>query len=59
MLLFVFFSSIDYDTGERTNFNNPDSITEAFKLKDLKKMEKNNLNLYGKYDKLEKFRQFY
>ncbi|MBA1340242.1 MAG: penicillin-binding protein 1A [Pelagibacterales bacterium] len=55
----IFFSSIDYDTGERTNFNNPDSITEAFKLKDLKKMEKNNLNLYGKYDKLEKFRQFY
>jgi penicillin-binding protein 1A len=55
----IFFASINYDTGKKENFSNPDSIVEAFKLSDIKKMKNNNLNKDLNYDSLIKFRQFY
>ena len=55
----IYFSRINYDTGEKEDFNNPKAITEAFKLKNIKKIKNNNLNRNDKYDTLVKFRQFY
>ena len=55
----IYFSRINYDTGEKEDFNNPRAITEAFKLKNIKKIKNNNLNRNDKYDTLVKFRQFY
>jgi len=55
----IFFAAINYDTGKKENFSNPDSIIEAFKLKDIKKMRNNNLDNKSNYDSLIKFRQFY
>ena len=55
----IYFSAVNYDTGEKDNLSNPKAIIEAFKIKDIKKMENNNLNTTSNYDKLIKFRQFY
>jgi penicillin-binding protein 1A len=55
----IIFSAINYNTGKKENFNNTDSIVEAFKLSDIKKMRNNNLNKESNYDSLIKFRQFY
>ena len=55
----IFFAAINYNTGKRENFNNSDSIVEAFKLSDIEKMRNNNLNKESNYDSLIKFRQFY
>jgi penicillin-binding protein 1A len=55
----IFFASINYDTGKKENFSKTDSIVEAFKLSDIKKMRNDNLNKDLNYDSLIKFRQFY
>jgi len=55
----IFFAAINYNTGKKDNFNNSDSITEAFKLSDIEKMRNNNLDKDSNYDSLIKFRQFY
>ena len=55
----LIFSATNYNTGKKENFNNTDSIVEAFKLSDIKKMRNNNLNKESNYDSLIKFRQFY
>ncbi len=55
----IFFAAINYNTGKKENFNNPNSIIEAFKLSDIEKMRNNNLNKESNYDSLAKFRQFY
>ena len=55
----IFFAAVNYNTGKKESFNNPDSIVEAFKLKNIEKMRNNNLNKDSNYDKLIKFRQFY
>ena len=55
----IFFAAINYNTGKRENFSNPDAIIEAFKLSDIEKMKSNNLNKDLNYDSLIKFRQFY
>jgi len=55
----VFFAPINYNTGKKSSFSNPDSIIEAFKLNDIEKMRNNNLDKDLNYDKLIKFRQFY
>tara|TARA_B100000780_G_scaffold273632_1_gene237465 strand:- start:524 stop:1318 length:795 start_codon:yes stop_codon:yes gene_type:complete len=55
----IFFAAINYNTGKKENFSNPDSIIEAFKLSDIEKMNNNNLNKELNYDSLIKFRQFY
>jgi len=55
----IFFTAINYNTGEKDNFSNPDSIIEAFKLSDINRMRNNNLHKNTNYDSLVKFRQFY
>jgi penicillin-binding protein 1A len=55
----IFFAAIDYNTGKREKFSNPNSIVEAFKLSDINKMKNNNLGKNTNYDSLIKFRQFY
>ena len=55
----IFFAAINYNTGKKEDFNNSDSIVEAFKLSDIKKMRNNNSNNNSNYDSLIKFRQFY
>jgi len=55
----IFFAAINYNTGKKENFSKSDSIVEAFKLSDIKKMRNNNLDKDSNYDSLIKFRQFY
>ena len=55
----IFFAAINYNTGRKENFNNSDSIIEAFKLRDIEKMRNKNLDNKSNYDSLIKFRQFY
>ena len=55
----IFFSAINYNTGENENFSNPKSIVEAFKLSDINRMKNNNLDKNNNYDSLIKFKQFY
>ena len=55
----MFFAAINYSTGKKENFSNPDSIVESFRLSDINRMKKNNLGKKTNYDSLIKFRQFY
>ena len=55
----IFFAAIDYNTGKREKFSNPDSIVEAFKLSDINRMKNNNLRKNTNNNSLVKFRQFY
>ncbi|MEK9954077.1 MAG: penicillin-binding protein 1A [Pelagibacteraceae bacterium] len=55
----IFFASINYDTGQKENFDNKDSIVEAFKSSDIDRIRNNNFNRDLNYDSLIKFRQFY
>ena len=55
----VYFSPINYNTGKQENFNNPRSIIEVFKIKDIVESDSENLKSVDNYDKLIKFRQFY
>ena len=55
----IFFAPINYNTGKKEKFSNPNSIVEAFKLKDINRMKNNNLGQNTNYDSLIKFRQFY
>ena len=55
----IFFSSINYNTGEKENFSNPKSIVEAFKLSDINRINNNNFDKNTNYDNLIKFKQFY
>ncbi len=55
----IYFSAINYDTGEKDNFSNTKAIVEAFKSNDINRMQNNNLDTSNNYDKIIKFRQFY
>ena len=55
----IFFAAVNYNTGKKESFSDPDSIIEAFKLSDIEKMKSNKLNKELNYDSLIKFRQFY
>ena len=55
----IHFASINYDNGKKEGFQERNSIVEAFKYKDLKKIKNNNLELRNNYGRLIKFRQFY
>ena len=55
----IFFAAVNYNTGKKENFSNPNSIVEAFKLSDINNIENNNLSNNTNYDSLIKFRQFY
>jgi penicillin-binding protein 1A len=55
----IFFAAVNYNTGKKEKFSNPESIIEAFKLSDIQKIKNNNLDKNLNYDSLIKFRQFY
>ena len=55
----IYFSPINYETGEQANFNDKNSIIEAFKIKDINILKNNNLISNYDYDNNIKFRQFY
>ena len=55
----IFFSAVDYDSGEKANLGNKKAIIESFKNSDINKLKNNELEISGNYDKLIKFRQFY
>jgi penicillin-binding protein 1A len=55
----IFFSAVNYDTGEKENLGNNNAIIESFKDSDINKLQNNNLEINSNYDKLIKFRQFY
>ena len=55
----IYLTSLNYDTGSKTELGDKKSIIEALKLKDINNL--NNKNLISNYadDKIIKFRQFY
>ena len=55
----IHFAPINYDTGKKSSFNNSKTVIEAFKQKDINKLNNNNLDIENNYDRLIKFRQFY
>ena len=55
----IYFAAINYNTGKKENFSNSNSLVDAFKLSDIKKMKNNKLDKDLNYDSLIKFRQFY
>ena len=54
----IYFASINYDTGLRSNFNDKKSIVEAFKSENIKTKSNNNLNNLKDYAIVEKFKNF-
>ena len=55
----IYLTSINYDTGAKSKSGEKNSITEALKIKDINKLDNNNLILSDTRDKIIKFRQFY
>jgi penicillin-binding protein 1A len=55
----IYLTSINYDTGAKSRSGEKNSITEALKLKDINKLDNNNLIISDSRDKNIKFRQFY
>ena len=55
----IYLTSINYDTGAKSKSGEKNSITEALKIKDINKLDNNNLILSDSRDKIIKFRQFY
>ena len=57
----IYFASIDYNTGKKSNFksNNKNIILESFKSNDINNLSNYKLNNINNYDTLVKFRQFY
>ena len=56
----IYLTSLNYDTGAKSELGDKKSIIEALKLKDINNMNNNkNLLLKTGGDKLVKFRQFY
>ena len=55
----IYFAPINYNTGERTSFDDPKAIIEAFKLEKYKKIKNDNFDIKTNYDRMVKFRQFY
>ena len=55
----IYLTSLNYDNGLKSLPGEKKSITEALKLEDVNKLEKNNLTLTNERDNIIKFRQFY
>ena len=55
----IFLTSLDYDTGLKSSFNDKNTIIEALKGKDINNINNNKLISINTYDKLIKYRQFY
>ena len=55
----IYLTSLNYDTGIKSDVNDKNIIIEALKLKDINNLDNNNLTLANESDKLSIFRQFY
>ena len=55
----IYLTSLNYDTGIKSDVNDKNIIIEALKLKDINNLDNNNLTLANESDKLSLFRQFY
>ena len=55
----IFLTSLNYDTGNKSTSSDKNSIIEALKLRDINKIDNNNLISITGRDKTVKFRQFY
>ncbi len=55
----IYFAPINYDTGQKTTFNDPKAIIEPFKFDGVKKMKNDYFDINNSYDRMIKFRQFY
>ena len=55
----IFLTSLNYDTGNKSTSSDKNSIIEALKLRDINKIDNNNLISLTGRDKTVKFRQFY
>ena len=55
----IYLTSLNYDTGKKSDVNDKNIIIEALKLKDINNLDNNNLTLANESDKLSLFRQFY
>ena len=55
----IYLTSINYDTGIKSNANDKNIITEALKFQDINNLNNNNLISTYDRDKTIKFRQFY
>ena len=55
----IYFAPINYNTGQKSNFTDKQTIIESFKLKDINRINNKELELLNNYDKPIKYRQFY
>ena len=55
----IYLTSLNYDTGLKSAPGEKNTIIEALKIKDINKIDNNNLILINESDTLVKFRQFY
>ena len=55
----IYFAPVDYDSGNKSNFDQKNSIIEAFKTKDINNISNKNLSDKEEYDTLSKFNKFY
>ncbi len=55
----IYFAPVDYDSGNKSNFDQKNSIIEAFKTKDINNISNKNLSDKQEYDTLGKFNKFY
>ena len=55
----IYFAPVDYDSGNKSNFDQKNSIIEAFKTKDINNISNKNLSDKQEYDTLRKFNKFY
>ena len=55
----IYFAPVDYDSGNKSNFDQKNSIIEAFKTQDINNISNKNLSDKQEYDTLRKFNRFY
>jgi penicillin-binding protein 1A len=55
----IYLTSLNYDSGLKSSFNDKNTIIEALKIKDINNINNNKLISINSYDNLIKYRQFY
>ncbi len=55
----IFFAPINYESGEKSNFDEKNTIIEAFKIRDINNLKKNNLDDNNDYGNLYQYKKFY
>ena len=55
----IYFAPINYNTGQKSNFTDKQTIIESFKSKDINRINNKELEILNNYDKPIKYRQYY